>query len=91
MIRPNPTAARTLTLPEGAILRADVTSNVRCLRVGPIIGIMAPRLGKGQRFGIETDRFRHMVRLGAEMGLLVYVFFRNLLPVRPHFGPCCRL
>ncbi|MGI6666027.1 MAG: YheC/YheD family protein [Bacillota bacterium] len=80
LIRPNPTAARTLTLPEGAILRADVTSNVRCLRVGPIIGIMAPRLGKGQRFGIETDRFRHMVRLGAEMGLLVYVFFPEPAP-----------
>lgn len=79
LVRPNPAAARMLALPEDAVLRADVTPGGDHLRIGPVIGIMAPVLSKGGRFGVETDRFRHMVRLGAELGLLIYVFFPDVL------------
>lgn len=80
LARPNPSAARMLGLSEEAVLRANVASGGGPLRIGPIIGIVAPMLSKGQKFGVETDRFRHMVRLGAEMGLLVYVFFPEVPP-----------
>jgi|GEM_PF-1210731 len=91
LVRPNPAAARMLALPDDAVLRAhvaNVASGGECLRIGPVIGIMAPELTKGQRFGVETDRFRHMIRLGAELGLLVYVFFpEDLGREGPHLDP----
>lgn len=79
LVRPNREAARILALSEDGIFRASPRPGGKCLRIGPVIGIMAPKLSKGGRFGVETDRFRHMVRMGAEMGLMVYVFFPEFL------------
>lgn len=74
--RPNSSLACRLALPEGAIMRTKGPG--LHLRIGPVVGIMAPEFPGGQRFGIETDRFRRLIGLGAEMGLLVYVFFPDI-------------
>jgi hypothetical protein len=80
-IRPNPVAAQSLALPADSVYRASVSAGCASVssarfRIGPIIGIMAPlSRDKGGRFGIETDRFKRMILLGASMGLLVYLFY----------------
>lgn len=85
-IVPGPGLAADLGLSEGVLYRASEGGRTRRtrqvadaasirLRIGPIIGIMAPPYVGTGRFGVETDRFKHMILLGADMGLLVYVFF----------------
>lgn len=79
-LSPNPVLARRLALPGDILYRAEVCGQRESLqgapfRIGPVVGIMASEETGTRRFGIETDRFRRIITLGAEMGLLVYVFF----------------
>ena len=41
----------------------------------PVLGIMSPVEDGPHRFGIETDRFREIVKAAAAQGVLAYVFF----------------
>ena len=86
--RPNPALAGDLDLPGDMTYRATLTApgipaqhrpaeagRAHRLRIGPLLGIMAPLEQGPRRFGIETDRFREILRIAASDGILAYVFF----------------
>lgn len=76
-VRLNREAGRRLLLPSGTTLGMSLYrwGPDSDLRIGPVLGIMARESEKGHRFGVETDRFCKMTRMGESMGMLVYVFF----------------
>jgi hypothetical protein len=41
----------------------------------PVLGIMSPAEEGPRPFGIETDRFKEIIKTAAEQGVLAYVFF----------------
>jgi len=72
-VRLSPALARRLCLPSDLRYRAEVSG--KTIRIGPIVGIMSKPGKTGERFGVETDRFRRMIELGESLGIPVYVFF----------------
>lgn len=76
-VRLNREAGRRLLLPAGTTLGILPPRQGRAcdFRIGPVLGIMARESEKSHRFGVETDRFSKMTKMGEAMGMLVYVFF----------------
>jgi hypothetical protein len=58
--------------------------SARALALGPVLGIMAPPEEGQRRFGIETDRFREILKIAAAQGILAYVFFPEDGPLDGH-------
>lgn len=81
-VEPGPALRAELALPRAGAYRAirrrspggGPDSPLR-LRIGPVLGIMAPPEAGPRRFGIETDRFREIIKGAASEGMLAYVFF----------------
>ncbi|MGE5579166.1 MAG: YheC/YheD family protein [Bacillota bacterium] len=64
------TAAPTVTDPWAP---GSVPSGHR--RSLPVLGIMAPLEDGPRRFGIETDRFKELIKAAGERGITAYVFY----------------
>lgn len=77
MGRPNPRLSSMLSLPlefkYGIETRISPAGGIQ-MDVGPILGILAKARGFPGDFGIEKDRFRRIIEMGQDMGILVYVF-----------------
>jgi len=81
--RPGPTLSPELLLPPDFSCRsrlevrrtASASPVSPVLKIGPVLSILAPDYGGPQRFGIETDRFKEIVKAAEARGVLAYVFF----------------
>lgn len=89
-VRLNPCMSQDMSLPADMAYRAALgppqpapsdhrdarlTQSARSLTIGPVLSIIAPLEEGPRRFGIETDRFREILRIAAAQGILAYVFF----------------
>ena len=79
-VRPGLVLSPELLLPSGFSYRSRLqvcrtASESLALKIGPVLGILAPDYGGPQRFGIETDRFKKIVKVAEARGVLAYVFF----------------
>jgi len=72
---PAPAASAAVSAPTVATSVAPGSVRAAHRESLPVLGIMAPLVDGPRRFGIETDRFKEIIKTASERGVTAYVFY----------------